>query len=192
MNRAQLKLKSKVQLGNSIFSNSWLTSVVVVLIAGAILGISSVVSLVFVGFVSLALNMYFKTLVREGKASVESVFGVFKNDLGTTLLLGIMQTVFIALWSLLFVIPGIVKYYAYSMAFYLKSEHTDWDWRRCLDESERLTQGHKTDLFILDLSFIGWYFVGGLVFGVGTLWVQAYHQTARMNYFEEITAVRVD
>ena len=192
MNRAQLKLKSKVQLGNSIFSNSWLTSVVVVLVAGALMGISSVVSLVFVGFVSLALNMYFKTLVREGKASVESVFGVFKNDLGTTLLLGIMQTVFIALWSLLFVIPGIVKYYAYSMAFYLKSEHPDWDWRRCLDESERLTQGHKTDLFILDLSFIGWYFVGGLVFGVGTLWVQAYHQTARMNYFEEITAVRVD
>ncbi|MBR6632929.1 MAG: DUF975 family protein [Clostridia bacterium] len=192
MNRIELKAKAKAQLGNQIFSNTWLISVIVVLITTAILGISSAVSLLLVGIVSVALAAFFKTLAREGSAKIESIFGVFSNDIGGTLLLGILHTIFIALWSLLFVIPGIVKAYAYSMAFYLKSEHPDWDWRKCLSESERLTNGHKMELFILDLSFIGWYIVGSLAFGVGTLWVSSYNQLAKINYYEELTAVSVE
>jgi uncharacterized membrane protein len=52
--------------------------------------------------------------------------------------------------------------------------------------------GHKMELFILDLSFIGWYIVGSLILGIGTLWIQAYHTTARINYFESITSIRVE
>ena len=47
-------------------------------------------------------------------------------------------------------------------------------------------KGHKWQLFILDLTFIGWWIVGMLCFGIGTLWVSAYQQTARMHFFEDI------
>lgn len=192
MNRIELKAKAKAQLGNQIFSNTWLISVVVVLIASAVMGISSVVSLLLIGIVSVGITAFFKTLAREGKASIESTFSPITKDIGDTILLGILYMVFVALWCLLFVIPGIVKAYAYSMAFYLKTEYPDWDWRRCLNESEKLTNGHKMELFILDLSFIGWYIVGSLAFGVGTLWVSSYHQLVRINYYEELTAVSVN
>ncbi len=51
-----------------------------------------------------------------------------------------------------------------------------------------MTRGHKMDLFILDLSFIGWYIVGSIALGIGTLWVMPYHQLTKINYFEELTA----
>lgn len=86
------------------------------------------------------------------------------------------MSIFIALWSLLLVVPGIIKALGWSMAYYIKVEHPEYTWKQCLDASTALTNGHKGDLFVLHLSFIGWYFVGSLCLGVGTLWVMPYHQ----------------
>ena len=189
MNRAELKSKARDQLGNSIFSNNWLIGVVVSVIVTAVSGITGPVALLLVGILSVASVGFFKTIVREQKARIESTVESVTKDIGGSIILGVLFSIFVALWSLLFVIPGLVKAYAYSMAFYLKDEHPDWDWKKCLDESQRLTKGHKWELFILDLSFIGWYLVGGLVFGIGTLWVNVYHETTKINYFEELTRV---
>ena len=87
------------------------------------------------------------------------IFEGFKADFVGNFLLGFLQSLFIALWSMLFVIPGIVKQYSWSMAYYVKIDHPDYDWRACLDESKRITMGHKGELFLLDLSFIGWAIV---------------------------------
>ena len=71
-----------------------------------------------------------------------------------------MTRLFTILWAMLFIVPGFVKSYSYSMAMYIKVDNPDYDWRKCIDESQRMMQGHKWDLFVLDLSFIGWLFVG--------------------------------
>ena len=189
MDRAALKTKAKAQLGGSIFSNNWLLGVVVSLVVSAASNITGPVSLLLVGILSVANVGFYKTLVREQKARIESAVEGVGKDIGGALTLGILFSIFVALWSLLFVIPGLVKAYAYSMAFYLKDEHPEWDWKKCLDESQRLTNGHKWELFVLDLSFIGWYIVGSIALGVGTLWVNAYHETTKINYFEELTQV---
>ncbi len=195
MNRAELKRRAREQLDGGIFKNNWLMAVVAVLIISAITSVSSSIPLLplfLIGPLSVGAVAFFKAVMRSGDAKVERLFEGFSKDFGGTLVLGLLMTIFTFLWSLLFVIPGIVKYYAYSMAPYLKSEHEDWDWRRCLDESIKLTNGHKMELFILDLSFIGWYIVGSLCFGVGTLWVEAYHTQTIVNYFEDITSTRVE
>lgn len=95
---------------------------------------------------------------------------------GGNFLLHLLMSIFIALWSLLLVVPGIIKALGWSMAYYIKVEHPEYTWKQCLDASTALTNGHKGDLFVLHLSFIGWYFVGSLCLGVGTLWVMPYHQ----------------
>ena len=59
---------------------------------------------------------------------------------------------------------------------------------QCITESRRIMSGNKMRLFLLDLSFIGWYIVGALCFGIGTLWVNAYHQMARANFYEDLCA----
>ena len=101
------------------------------------------------------------------------------------------RDLFTVLWSLLFIIPGIIKSYSYSMAVYIKVDHPDYDWKQCIDESQRMMQGHKWELFVLDLSFIGWLFVGACCCGVGTLWVNAYMAAAHSQFYENLRRTEI-
>lgn len=114
------------------------------------------------------------------------MFRGFQDDFGGTFLIGLMTSLFTFLWSLLFVIPGIVKAYAYSMAYYIKLDHPDYGWKACIDESRRLMDGHKWEKFVLDLSFLGWIIVGSLCLGVGTLWVTPYMEAANAQFYEYV------
>ena len=70
----------------------------------------------------------------------------FLADYVDNLLLGLIAMVKVILWSLLFVIPGIVKAYSYSMIYYVKNDHPSFTWRECLAESERLMRGKRMNL----------------------------------------------
>lgn len=70
--------------------------------------------------------------------------------------LHILESIFIFLWALLFIIPGFIAFYRYRMAIYLLLEHPEMSAMECINESKRLMKGHKWELFVLDLSFIGW------------------------------------
>lgn len=188
IDRAQIKENAKAQLGNNLFGNIWLMALLALFIQSAIMGIASyfyVGPLILTGPLNIGASLVFMKLVRGvNKVDIGDLFFSFSQRFGKDLLLGLMVTIFTALWTLLFIVPGIVKSYAYSMAFYISLDHPDWDWKQCIDESQRITQGHKGELFVLDLSFIGWYFVGSLCLGIGTLWVAPYHMTAKANYYE--------
>ncbi len=80
----------------------------------------------------------------------------------------------VCLWSLLFVIPGIVKAYSYSMMFYVLAENPKIGPMKAMDISKILTQGHKADLFMMDLSFLGWIFLSMLTSGIGLIWLIPY------------------
>ena len=105
---------------------------------------------------------------------------------GKIILLEIVQYIFVFLWSLLFVIPGIVKAYSYSMAYYIKLDHPDYGWNACITASRQLMNGHKWEKFVLDLSFLGWIIVGSLCLGVGTLWVTPYMEAANAQFYEYV------
>lgn len=185
MNRYELKKNAKEQLGNGIFHDNWLLAVVSVLAMTAITGLAgsilpAVGVLLISGPLTYGLNKMFLKQARDGqKMTFTDLFSGFKEDFGQIFLLGLLMSIFIFLWSLLLIVPGIIMSYAYSMAFYIKADHPEYDWRRCLEESKTLTYGHKWDLFVLDLSFIGWAIVGALCLGVGTLWVNAWMMAAK-------------
>lgn len=85
-------------------------------------------------------------------------FGVF----GKTFVLYLLYSVRIFLWTLLFIVPGIIAIYRYSQAFYLQVDHPDWSATQCINESKMLMIGNKGKLFYLNLTFIGWYFLANL------------------------------
>lgn len=85
------------------------------------------------------------------------------------------KNLFIFLWSLLFLIPGIIKSYQYYFVEYLMAERPDMDYRRALDLSRQMTDGHKWNIFVLELSFIGWYLLGILACCIGGLFVNPYY-----------------
>lgn len=194
MTRQQIKAMARAQLGNQIFGNTWLIAVVVVVIqtaiaylVNAIPVIGQIASLLLSGPVAYGVSAMFLKQTRTGeKMDIGDIFNGFREDFSNTFLIGLMTTIFTMLWSLLFIIPGIVKALSYSMAMYIKVDHPDYDWKQCIDESQRMMQGHKGELFVLNLSFIGWMIVGACCAGIGGFWVEAYMQAATSQFYENL------
>jgi uncharacterized membrane protein len=185
----QLRAKARALLGGKIFETNWLMALVVLLIVGAIYGAASsffVAGIIVYGPLYIGSSYVFLKLVRTGKAiKLEDTFTGF-NDFGNNLLLGFMQMLFISLWSLLFVIPGIIMTYAYSMSFYIKNDHPEYTWKECLKESKAMMKGNKWKLFCLDFSFIGWILLSFLTLGLGMLWVSPYMTAAKASFYNEL------
>ena len=185
------RAEARSMLGGNIFSEKWLYALLVCLITSAVAGFASstgILSIVLAGPISAGLAAVFLKIRREGtKADFETLLWCTKeNRFLSTLLLGLMETIFIFLWSCLFVIPGIVKSYSYSMAFYIQQDNPEYDWNQCITESRKLMDGKKAQLFLLDLSFIGWILLSILTCGLGLLWVQPYMEAAHAAFYEDI------
>ena len=99
-----------------------------------------------------------------------------------------LMGVFIALWSLLFVIPGIIKTFSYAMTPYILEEHPELTANEAIDHSRAMMKGHKFDLFWLYLSFIGWGILCIFTLGIGLLWLVPYMQTAQASFYEDVKA----
>lgn len=105
----------------------------------------------------------------------------------TAVAANILQTVYILLWSLLFVIPGIVASYSYAMTGYILAEHPELTASEAIERSKQLMQGNRWRLFCLQLSFIGWGILCAFTFGLGTLLLTPYSQAAKAAFYREIT-----
>lgn len=96
--------------------------------------------------------------------------GRYKNIVMTMLWRAVLNF----LWYLLLIIPGIIKSYAYRMVPYILSDNPNIGYKRAVELSNKMTNGQKMSMFILDLSFIGWYLLGALAFGIGVFFVMPY------------------
>lgn len=199
MNRAELKWRARVQLGSKIFGSSWLFAVLAVVILGVVnyvIGLipylGRVVSLLVTGPLAYGMASMFLKQARDRKPmQMGDLFNGFQQDFSGIFLLGLLMNLFVFLWSLLFLIPGVIAQLSYSMAYYIKADHPEYDWKQCLAESKRMMTGYKGDLFVMQLSFIGWYFVGALCLGVGVFWVAAYQNAATAQFYQQLKAQSV-
>lgn len=98
----------------------------------------------------------------------------------------LITRLFIFLWSLLFIVPGIIKCYAYSMVPYIIAENPKIDYKAALKISKQMTYGHKWNMFVLTLSFFWWYLLGLLLGGIGTVFVRPYIEAAFAQLYLEL------
>ena len=188
LSNRELKKNARAQLGGNIFANDWLMMLVCCLIVSVISSAASM--LLLIGFLIVWGPMQFGlarvTIDRaRGKKGIEvgDLFKGFSENFGATCVLGIMVSIFTFLWCLLFIVPGIVKSYSYSMAFYIQQDNPEKDWKECINESKSMMNGKKGQLFLLDLSFIGWMLLGALCCGIGILFVNPYMSMSRANFY---------
>ena len=192
MTRAQIKALAREQLGGGIFKSPWLMALAACAISSILIGAAGSIlwglaSLIVTGPLGYGLAYILLKQARDRQPiQLGDLFKGFSTDFKNTFLLGLMMGIFIALWSMLFVIPGIVMSYAYSMAYYIKLDHPEYTWKECLNQSKAMMKGYKMTLFVQDLSFIGWFIVGSLCFGVGTLWVVPYQAAARAQFYNAL------
>ncbi len=109
---------------------------------------------------------------------------------GKIILLYVVQVIFISLWTLLFVIPGIVAAYRYRFAVLNLCENPEIGIMEAIKMSKAQTLGFKWQLFVLDLSFIGWNILVGLTLGILDIWVSPYRVQANIAFFQEIKQIK--
>jgi uncharacterized membrane protein len=100
----------------------------------------------------------------------------------------LLEGIFIALWSLLFYIPGIIKSLSYAMTNYILVDYPDLSANKAIDLSRAMMKDRKFDLFYLYLSFIGWFLLGILTLGIGLFWVCPYVQAAQASFYQDVKA----
>ena len=134
-----------------------------------------------------SLQVLFLEYVREGRTQVNSLFLGFKKPwLPKSFLIPFLVGVYTVLWTLLLIIPGIIKDYSYAMAPYVFKDNPEISCDDAIKESMRLMDGHKLQLFLLDLSFIGWVILASLTLGIGFLWLVPYWQTTRVHFYKDL------
>jgi uncharacterized membrane protein len=180
---AELRAMARTQL-----KGTWLAAVGMFLVYSIILGISSLVvvgPLILGGPLFLGYTGYFLKKARGEAVKLENLFDGFKQ-FGSSFLLYLLQIIFIVLWSCLLIIPGIVKCFSYSMAFYIMKDNPDIGASEAITQSRKMMVGYKGKLFGLYLSFIGWGILCCLSFGIGFLWLTPYISASTTNFYEDL------
>ncbi|CAH1850832.1 DUF975 family protein [Convivina intestini] len=108
-----------------------------------------------------------------------------------TLVIGVLQYVWILLWTLLLIVPGIIKSLAYSQAGFIYRDALDkgekLGYTEAITQSRKLMNGHKAEYFVLNLSFIGWFLLIGVTFGIAAIWVVPYYQMTMSAYYDRLS-----
>lgn len=94
----------------------------------------------------------------------------------------------IFLWTLLLIVPGVIKAFAYAMTPFVLADHPELSASEAIAESERLMRGHKFDLFYLYLSFLGWAILAIFTMGIGFFWLEPYFMGAMIGFYNDLKA----
>lgn len=155
--------------------------------------LSTYLGISYLGFFFIMMPMFigetyaFNQLLTDGDARLTSnMFGNTFNGYLKNVWAMFLYNVFVLLWSLLLLIPGIIKTYAYSMTPYILKDNPELSANEAINLSCKMMKGHKFDLFLLHLSFIGWYILNVFTFGIGMLWLMPYITTAQAAFYQDI------
>jgi uncharacterized membrane protein len=139
------------------------------------------------GYVLFGMTKTYIGVTKNEQPIIEdSLLSGIKNQPVRAPLLNLIQSFFLAFWTLLFVIPGIIKSYSYALSYYLIVEDNLISPINAITKSRKLMDGHKLDLFMLDLGYLGWYLLSLFTFGILLIWVIPWHQTARTLFFADV------
>jgi uncharacterized membrane protein len=177
---------------------NWGTAILLCLIFSIICGLPAyipyfgpVVGIVLFGPLTLGLATCFLNLVRHESFMFENLFDGFKR-FSSAIIAQLLITIFVLLWSLLFIIPGIIALYRYSMIFYILSDNPEISAIQALNKSKELMMGFKWKLFCLHLSFIGWALLSILTLGIAYLWLTPYFYSSIANFYEDLKIAKLN
>lgn len=126
--------------------------------------------------------------IRNGEdCRLERLFDGFR-DYWRVLLANVLVGIYVSLWTLLLIVPGIIKAYSYAMTNYVLHDYPELTSDSAIERSMEMMKGHKFDLFYLQLTFIGWALLSILTLGIGFLWLIPYMQTATACFYEDVKA----
>lgn len=173
-------------------SGGWLPELNAFIVGGAIYIMIAALIMAAVFFVlgsviSLGYSRFNLDLVdRRRDPDIGTLFGFFPHWKNATIA-KLLETVYVFLWSLLFIIPGIIASYSYAMIPYIQAEHPEMTPSDVLARSKEMMEGNRWRLFCLQFSFIGWGILSSLTLGIGNLWLTPYKQAATAAFYRDVS-----
>lgn len=157
------------------------------IILSVILSIISVIVNILIGF---GLINFFILLTRgEAVAVGDSLYG-FRNSSLKAIGVIILSQIFVLLWTILLIIPGIVAYYKYAFALYILRDNPDIKVTEAITKSKELVYGYKGKLFLFQLSFIGWILLCVITLGIATLWIAPYINASTAVFYNKLLELK--
>lgn len=154
-------------------------SLVALVFSAAFFVLSSVIS---TGYAKFNLEL----LNRQEKPAIERLFSYFSHW-KTLTIANLLRSVYIFLWSLLFIIPGIFATYSYAMTSYILAENPEISASEAIARSKEMMEGNRWRLFCLEISFFGWAMLCAFTCGIGFLWLTPYEQAAKAAFYREVS-----
>lgn len=162
----------------------------IMIVAGAPDDIGPLLTIIIDGPLFLGLAMFSLSLARKQEASVSQMFAGF-NDFLRSFVAYLLICIFILLWSLLLIVPGIIAALSYSMTFFILAEDKTVSANEAIKKSKAMMMGHKKKLFYLGLRFFGWFLLGIITLGIGFLWIMPYFKVTLAMFYEDISGKTV-
>lgn len=148
--------------------------------------VMAVVYFVLGSIISVGYARFNLDLVDRGEPGFETLFSYF-SYWKTTAIARLLQSVYVLLWSLLLIIPGIVATYSYAMTEFILAENPELTASEAISKSKEMMNGNRWRLFCLHFSFIGWDILSSLTLGIGNLWLRPYKNAANATFYREIS-----
>lgn len=164
------------------------TTFVYILISMAVQNIpkaGGLLSLLISGPLLLGVVIFSLSLSRNQNPKLEQIFEGFKRY-SVSLVAHVLTFVFIILWSLLLIVPGIIAALSYSMTYFIIAEDSTIGARDAIKKSKKMMDGNKAKLFYLFLRFVGWALLCILTLGIGFLWLFPYIQISMAKFYEDV------
>lgn len=151
-------------------------------------GIGSLVSLLL-----LPLSWGFAVAFLSNARGVEDPFSISRmfdgyRDFGRIFTTMLLQMFYLIMWTLLLIIPGIIKSFSYSMTSFILRDNPEMKNNEAIELSMKMMDGHKADYFWLQLTFVGWAILCFFTFGIGYFWLIPYMQASVAQFYEEVKA----
>ena len=134
---------------------------------------------------SFGIFSYFLKLSRNEEVSYKELFSKTNLWFGF-IAISFLVALFVSLWSLLLIIPGIIASYSYKLVYNVKLDNPDMSSLEVLRKSKELMRGHRLDFFVLELSFIGWIILGACTFGILYIWLIPYMTVTECNFYNKL------
>lgn len=146
---------------------------------------SSIITWLLIPF-TVAMSGYFLNHLRGFNPDWKSLYREGIDRYGKYFVVGLLTDLIIGLWTLLFIIPGVIKSYEYFFVHQIIHDNPSLDQKQARDLSKRMTDGFKGDLFVLELSFLPWILLELITFGIAGLYVMPYMNCTNAMYYENL------
>jgi hypothetical protein len=168
-------------------NGAFMAFIIIGIILGVLVGLAVIAFRIFLGApLEVGVRQYFKQAAQDD-ANMNYLGYAFSGGKYLSIVKGMLWSAFLNfLWFLLLIVPGIVKAYAYSMVPYILADNPAIGTRRAVELSKQMTRGQKWKMFVLDLSFIGWYLLGTLALVIGVLFVLPYVNATKAELYLEL------